>query len=59
MDVAGDALNFRDHGLIAQQVGNLKLGNTGLACTQQLTGAANFQILLSNNKAVVAVAQHL
>ncbi len=59
MDMARQTLNFGDHALIAQQVGDFKLGVTGLAGTEQFAGATDLQILLRNHKAVVAVTQHL
>jgi hypothetical protein len=59
MNMAGEALNFRDHGLIAQQVRNFELRVPRLAGAQQFTRAADLQVFLRNHKTVVAVAQHL
>ena len=59
MNMASNALNVRDHGLIAQQIGDFKLGGAGLSGAEQLAGAADFQVFLGNNETVVAVAQNL
>ena len=54
-----NALNFGDHCLVAQQIGNFEFGIARLAGAQQFARAADLKIFLRNHKAVVAVAQHL
>ena len=57
--MTGNALHFRDHRLVAQQISHFELGIPGLTGAEQFAGAANLQIFLRNHKAVVTVAQHL
>lgn len=59
MEMASDALHFGDHRLIAQQIRHLEFGAAGLAGAQQLARAADLQIALRDDEAIVAVAQHL
>ncbi|MNH40595.1 hypothetical protein D3C79_1019410 [compost metagenome] len=59
MNMAGDALHFRYHRLVAQQIGYLEFRTASLARAEQLAWASDFQIALGNHKAVIAVAQHL
>ena len=59
MNMASQALNFWDHGLIAQQIRHFELGVPRLTRAQQFARAADLQVFLRNHKTVVAVAQHL
>lgn len=59
MNMPGNALYFRDHCAIAQQVCNLEFCITGLSGAQQFARPANFQIALRNDKAIIAVTQYL
>ena len=59
MNMAGKALNFRDHGLIAQQICHFEFSVPGLTCAQELARATDLQVFLRNDESVVAVTQYL
>ena len=51
-------LHLRDERLVAYQIGDLEVSQAGLAGAEQLARAAQLQIPLGDEEAVVGLPQH-